>query len=635
MALACRKNRWAPDRARAARGGARRAGGGQARRASAPRASPGSARRGCSPSCASAPRSAAIWCWPARRPSSSATCRSASGRTRSTPTSPRRTPAAGRGRRPAGRARRGAAGAAGPGRDAALADERYRAHRAVRTLLERLAEPNALVLVLDDLHWGDTASIELIAALLRRGPDGARAARLRVPAAARPPSACRPRWPCRRSADRAGAAERGARRRSCSADWTPRSVADIYRHGGGNPFYLEQLARASDEGSCWRPGGGGDGGRACRPPWPRRWPRSSSRCPAGARRCWTPRPWRASRSSPTWRPRSPSCRRPRASPRSTICWPSDLVRPTQVPRRFVFRHPLVRRAVLRVHARRLAARGARPGGRGPGGPRRRRGRARAPRRAVRGPGRRGRDRGSCSRPAPTRPARAPAAAARWFEAALRLLPAARPRAPGGPARGARVGAALARRARALPRDAPRGAPTSLPEDSAARRVELTALCAAVEHWQGRHDEAHRRLARGVGGASRTGTPPRRRRCRSSWRWTASTRSTSTRRCAMGARRARDRPGARRPAADRGRGGGARARRGRADGRIEAAREHRARGARADRPAVGRRAGAAARGALLPGLGRQLPRALRRRRSRTRTAASRSRAPRARAGCWCR
>ena len=35
----------------------------------------------------------------------------------------------------------------------------------------------------------------------------------------------------------------------------------------------------------------------------------------------------------------------------------------------------------------------------------------------------------------------------------------------------------------------------LPADATARRVELTAHCAAVEHWLGRHDEAHRRLSR--------------------------------------------------------------------------------------------------------------------------------------------
>jgi ATP/maltotriose-dependent transcriptional regulator MalT len=35
----------------------------------------------------------------------------------------------------------------------------------------------------------------------------------------------------------------------------------------------------------------------------------------------------------------------------------------------------------------------------------------------------------------------------------------------------------------------------LPADAVTRRVELTAQCAAVEHWLGRHDEAHRRLTR--------------------------------------------------------------------------------------------------------------------------------------------
>jgi len=46
--------------------------------------------------------------------------------------------------------------------DSTVADERYRAHRAMRGLLELLADDAALVLVLDDLHWGDRASIELV-----------------------------------------------------------------------------------------------------------------------------------------------------------------------------------------------------------------------------------------------------------------------------------------------------------------------------------------------------------------------------------------------------------------------------------------------------------------------------------------
>ena len=57
--------------------------------------------------------------------------------------------------------------------EVALQDERYRAHRAVRELLERLAATKPLVLILDDVHWADSASIELIGALLRRPPSAA------------------------------------------------------------------------------------------------------------------------------------------------------------------------------------------------------------------------------------------------------------------------------------------------------------------------------------------------------------------------------------------------------------------------------------------------------------------------------
>src|SRR3954471_24119537 len=54
-----------------------------------------------------------------------------------------------------------------------LQDERYRTHRAVRELLERMAATRPLVLVLDDVHWADAASIELLGALLRPRPAAA------------------------------------------------------------------------------------------------------------------------------------------------------------------------------------------------------------------------------------------------------------------------------------------------------------------------------------------------------------------------------------------------------------------------------------------------------------------------------
>src|SRR5262245_29147355 len=58
-------------------------------------------------------------------------------------------------------------------RKVTLQHERYRSHRAVRALLEQLAERAPLVLVLDDFHWADSASVELLGALLRRPPSAA------------------------------------------------------------------------------------------------------------------------------------------------------------------------------------------------------------------------------------------------------------------------------------------------------------------------------------------------------------------------------------------------------------------------------------------------------------------------------
>ena len=91
-----------------------------------------------------------------------------------------------------------------------LAVERYRAHRAVIELLERLAATRPLVLTLDDVHDADPASLELLAALLRRPPSG----RLLVAIAMRTvPVAL---------ADALGAAQRDGRWcGSISGRWTP------------------------------------------------------------------------------------------------------------------------------------------------------------------------------------------------------------------------------------------------------------------------------------------------------------------------------------------------------------------------------------------------------------------------------
>ncbi len=132
-------------------------------------------------------------------------------------------------------------GSASGGRGA----ERYRLHYAIRTLLERLTKRRPVVLAFDDVHWADAASAEMLTHLLRRfhGP--------LLMAVAYRPSAERP------LAALAATAQPGSSTRlelgpltaaqarhliGPDVDDTARKV--LYRESGGNPFYLEQLARS-------------------------------------------------------------------------------------------------------------------------------------------------------------------------------------------------------------------------------------------------------------------------------------------------------------------------------------------------------------------------------------------------------
>src|SRR5215470_3700958 len=138
--------------------------------------------------------------------------------------------------------------ALGAGREVALQSERYRSHRAVRQLLERLAAPAPLVLVLDDFHWADPASAELLGALLRRPPA----------AAVLTAVALRPRQTQERLAitlERArrstavtrvdlGALTQDEARQLLGERFDVACAALLYQESGGNPFYLEQLARS-------------------------------------------------------------------------------------------------------------------------------------------------------------------------------------------------------------------------------------------------------------------------------------------------------------------------------------------------------------------------------------------------------
>jgi DNA-binding NarL/FixJ family response regulator len=120
--------------------------------------------------------------------------------------------------------------------------DRHRTHRALRDLLERLAAARPLLLCLDDVHWADPASLSALAALGRRPPAAAvllavttREGQLPEPLAAALGAAAREERLTRLSLGPLGEAE--------AAELVGAAAATVYRQAGGNPFYLEQLAR--------------------------------------------------------------------------------------------------------------------------------------------------------------------------------------------------------------------------------------------------------------------------------------------------------------------------------------------------------------------------------------------------------
>lgn len=127
--------------------------------------------------------------------------------------------------------------------DAALG--RYGVYRAVRRALEEIIAPPGLVLILDDVHWADEASVELLDHLVRHPPRG----RILIVVAYRPAQA----------SPRLGALMEATPRIQVE----PLNEAEVeeflgpdvhrtrrralYEASGGNPFYLEALARMGDE----------------------------------------------------------------------------------------------------------------------------------------------------------------------------------------------------------------------------------------------------------------------------------------------------------------------------------------------------------------------------------------------------
>src|SRR5947207_176973 len=312
--------------------------------------------------------------------------------------------------------------ALGTANGVALQHERYRSHRAVRALLEELAKTRSLVLVLDAAHWADSASVELLGALLRRPP----AAGVLIVLAVRPHQMAERLSAAIERPDRAGAVirvELGALTALEARQLVGEEASVLYDESGGNPFYLEQLAR-----SLGRDAGVG---------FARDVSLSGIEVPPAVAASLGEELGLLSEdarlvlegASVAGDPFEPELAAAAAATAEGAAMEAidelllvDLVRSTEVPRRFRFRHPLIRRAVyeatpggwrLGAHERcadLLAARGASAAARA---------------HHVERSAREGDlDAVAVLREAGEGAARlAPASAANWFAHALRLLPA--------------------------------------------------------------------------------------------------------------------------------------------------------------------------------------------------------------------
>ena len=308
---------------------------------------------------------------------------------------------------------------------AAQPDDRHRLLRAMRALLESLAGKQPLVLALDDLHWADAASVDLLCHLLHTGFEHP----VLLLLASRPAQ----------SQSRLLTALDGAERHGVSRriELAPLSAAEaealmgpeldaglrraLYRESGGNPFYLEQLTAAARHGSPlerWE----GEKAEVGVPATVRAAIQDELRAlSAPARTLLQGAAVLGEPFEPEPAADTAGIEAGEALKALDSLLEGDLIRPADIPRRFRFRHPIVRAAVyhlagagwrLAAHGRAAAALAAR------GAP------TSARAHHVERSARTGDEEAIAvlTQAGQEAASHAPASAARWLDAALRLLP---------------------------------------------------------------------------------------------------------------------------------------------------------------------------------------------------------------------
>jgi DNA-binding CsgD family transcriptional regulator len=378
--------------------------------------------------------------------------------------------------------------------------ERFRVHHAVRELLERLAAGRPLVLILDDLQWADGASLELIAYLLRHPPQ----AEVMVAMALRPgpvdPALARTMRSIQTSS-LIHNVELGPLPIESVRLLVGDDAQELHHVSGGNPFYALQLARSpavAGQAESW-------GGREV--------PSAVARAIAAELATLSPTARNLAEAAAVVGDPFDIDIAAAASGRSEKdvfeeldeLVAKDMMRVTDVPRRFQFRHPIVRSAVygscapsvrIQCHQRAvdaLANRGSSAGERA---------------HHVEQSARYGdSDAISLLRQAGNEAAnQAPTTSVRWFMAALRLLPGHAPAAQ-------RVDLlallAASQAALGLFTDALAALEECIDltaSEGGDVRVEMIVGCAELEQLMGHHGESRARLKRAYDELTDPGSP---------------------------------------------------------------------------------------------------------------------------------